>query len=176
MIGFSISGVAAAEGGGCWSSRAGWLRKRAGTFWCKALQLGANVFLCRRRACKIWCRFRRHEALMATSGMDCGANLEHRRGSGRKVVGESLYLAFPLVHFYLVVIGIARAKKSCESRLRTAFDHRCLGRDVSQILTKFQSNPIGCQSCYPICAQIGFHSRAGSTRKNRGKCLVRLFV
>jgi len=72
-----------------------------------------------------------------------------------------VYLAI----LYLVVIGMTRAKKkSCESRLRTAFDHHCLGRDVSQIQTKFQSNPIGYQYCYPI-----WLSRAEQKRKRKEK-------
>jgi len=47
--------------------------------------------------------------------------------------------------------------------------------DFSQILTKFQSNPIGCQSCLPIRAHIVLSlisvssCRAGKNRKNRGE-------
>jgi len=95
---------------------------------------------------------------MATSGMDCGANLEHHCGSGRRVIGLSCYF---VSRRHRHDTG---QKKSCESKLRTAFDHHCIGRDVSQIQTKFQSNPIGYQYCYPI-----WLSRAEQKRKRKEK-------
>ena len=52
--------------------------------------------------------------------------------------------------------------------MRTAFDHDCLGRDVSQIQTKFQSNPIGYQHCYPIWLSRAEQKKKEGEKKEKG--------